>query len=160
MDQSLEELEKQLKKLNARCAATTGLESYQSNDEKRKAILVEVQKHRSITRWEYICCYGYLAWLAYTNKHGLPEDHPSADQGATMYKVFLTIGRKFIDSHAVVESYSPNDLAKAAEKFWKSVPNAERMATQVLIWDQETEIPQNLLAVWSMFDQSQPLKLM
>lgn len=154
---SLEELEEELKNLNALCDATTGQETYHINDEKRKAIIVEIQKHRSITRWEYICCYGYTAWIDYTEKHDLPEDHP-----VHMYKVFMNIGRGGFGygSCVNVESYSPNDLAKVAEEFWKSVPNGPSWGTQVLIWDQEAPIPDNLLAVWCPSDQSQPLRMM
>lgn len=157
----MEELEKLLKTLNARCAGSTGLESFPHYNARRREVLLELEKLRHLTRWEYICCYGYPAWRKYADTHNLPEDHPHADQGIAMYKVFLTIGR-FTggNNDAVVKSHSPNDLANAAEAFWNSVPDAAQMGTQVLIWDNEFPTPQNLLAVWSMFDKSQPLRMM
>lgn len=79
----MEELEKQLKTLDARCAGSTGLESFPYWNARRKEVLLELEKHRHLTRWEYICCHGYLAWRAYVETHGLPENHPHADQGTT-----------------------------------------------------------------------------
>lgn len=47
-------LEATLAKLNRIGAATTGLENYEDNAARRKAVLVEIEKKRELTYIEYV----------------------------------------------------------------------------------------------------------
>lgn len=76
---SLECLEERLVELNELCAQTTGLESYPTNDIRRKAVLDDLQTLRTLTREEFINLYNYGAWRRYVEYHNLPENHPLAD---------------------------------------------------------------------------------
>lgn len=57
-------LEATLAKLNAKCADTTGLESFEAYSSARKAVLVQIEKSRALTYVEYVACHGYDKWVA------------------------------------------------------------------------------------------------
>jgi hypothetical protein len=59
---------------------TTGTPGYAKANLARKAELKQKELVEPLTREEYIDLYGYVAWTDYVEKHGLPEDHPMADQ--------------------------------------------------------------------------------
>lgn len=77
-------LEAQLKRLDNICAANSGLENYQQYSNRRKEVLAQIEQQRPLSRWEYINGHGYGAWREYTDKHGLPENHPFADADSSV----------------------------------------------------------------------------
>lgn len=74
-------LEAQLLILNELCAITTGRYYFPEYNEKRMEVLKQLETCRPLSRWEYICCYGYAAWKAYTTLHNVPETHEFANCG-------------------------------------------------------------------------------
>lgn len=66
----------QLAKADARCARTTGLESYAGDAEDRKVILRQLEAIQPLTRWQHICLHGYEDWRRHCREHHVPESHP------------------------------------------------------------------------------------
>ncbi len=56
-------LEVQLDQAHDLCATHTGKEHYERYDKRRCELLAEIEKHRKLTRYEFICLHGYQAWL-------------------------------------------------------------------------------------------------
>lgn len=76
----LDALEAQSKKLFQQCGEQSGMPGYPALDSRRKRVLAKLEKLRTLTRWEYINLYGYNAWRAFCDEHGLTEDHPLAEK--------------------------------------------------------------------------------
>ena len=75
-----DQLETRLRELMELCHSASGLPGYPNLNRQRQDILQQVEQTRHLSRWEYICCYGYEQWIAYTQSHGLAESHPRADK--------------------------------------------------------------------------------
>lgn len=71
--------EKRINRANGRAAKASGLPNFQHLDKARNELLGEIEKQRPLRRSEFINRYGYEAWVEYTRKHGLPENHKWAD---------------------------------------------------------------------------------
>ena len=76
----LDQLEAESLQLFELCGKESGRPAYPALDAKRKKVLAEIEKHRTLTRWEFINRYEYQAWLDHCETHGLAEDHPDADK--------------------------------------------------------------------------------
>ncbi len=71
--------EKKLNRANVRAGLSSGLPDYQYKNRQRQDLLRTAEGKRPLRRQEFINLYGYEPWLAYCEKHGLPENHEWAD---------------------------------------------------------------------------------
>jgi len=78
MPTKLEELEAELVTLHDRCGTASGHPEFPALNEKRRGVLTQIERQRILTRWEYICLYGYRKWLDFVSENNLAEAHPLA----------------------------------------------------------------------------------
>ena len=69
-----------LKKLNRDCGRASGFPNYPYLDRQRRSLIREIESERVLSRWEYICLYGYSEWCEFIRENGLPENHSTAEE--------------------------------------------------------------------------------
>lgn len=78
----LSSIENKLVELNDLCAKASGMPEFPSYNRQRNILIDQVKEFRPLTRWEFICRNGYIAWLDFVKNFELPEDYPIASEVA------------------------------------------------------------------------------